>query len=100
MEGSLHRDLSLEEMAQAVNLSDSRLRHIFKAETGLSFAQYRKSLRMRRAKELIDTTFLSMKQIRSRVGAGDRSHFARDFKKINGLTPADYRRRHGGAKSG
>lgn len=95
MEANLHRNLPLGQMAQAVNLSGSRLRHLFKAETGMSLEQYRKSLRMRKAKELIETTFLSMKQIRSRVRLSDRSHFARDFKRIYGLTPTQYRGRGG-----
>lgn len=91
MEKNLHRELSLEEMAQSVNLSSSRLRHLFKTEVGISPAQYLKTLRMQKAKDLIETTFLNMKQIMNRIGVGDKRHFAKDFKKIYGLTPAQYR---------
>jgi AraC family transcriptional regulator, arabinose operon regulatory protein len=91
MENNLSRDVSFEEIAQNMNLSASRLRHLFKSETGKATAQYFKVLRMKRAKELIETTFLSMKQIMRHVGVKDKSHFARDFKKIYGLTPAQYR---------
>jgi two-component system, response regulator YesN len=94
METHLHRELSLEELAQSVNLSASRLRHLFKAETGITPAQYLKKIRMRRAQELIATTYLTMKQVMSSVGVRDRGNFAKDFKKIYGLTPAEYRNRY------
>lgn len=93
MEGHLHRDLTLEEMARHVNLSPSHLRHLFKEETGTSPARFLKTLRLERAKGLIEGTFLNMKQIMDRVGIKDRRHFAKDFKKAYGLAPAEYRKR-------
>ncbi|MEJ7575905.1 MAG: helix-turn-helix domain-containing protein [Pyrinomonadaceae bacterium] len=94
MERHLHRDLSLEEMARSVNLSSSRLRHLFKAEIGRSPAEYLKLLRMQRARELIETTFLTMKQIMTEIGVKDKGHFTEDFKKLYDLTPAQYAARH------
>jgi transcriptional regulator GlxA family with amidase domain len=91
MERHLHRDLTLEEMAQHVNLSPSRLRHLFKVETSTSPVQYLKLLRMRKARELAETTFLSIKEIRNRVGIRDKHHFAEEFKKAYGVTPTRYR---------
>lgn len=85
MEKHPHRDLSLESMAQSVNLSPSRLRHLFKAETGTSPVQYLKLLRMRKAGELAGTTFLSIKEIMNSVGIRDKRHFAEDFKKLTAL---------------
>ena len=91
MDSSFQQELSTENLARAVNLSSSYLAHLFKAETGVSLTRHLKSLRMRKAKELMDTTFLTVKQIRHRVGARDKCHFARDFKRTYGLTPAQYR---------
>lgn len=88
----LRRKLSLSDMAHSVNLSSSRFRHLFKAETGISPAQYLRLLRMQRARELIETTFLSMKEVMVKVGVSDKRHFAEDFKKVYGLTPAQYRK--------
>ena len=85
------RVLDLEELARLVNLSPSRLRHLFKMETGKTPAQYLKSVRMQEAHVLIRTTFLSVKEIRNRVGISDDSHFAHDFKKAYGLSPSTYR---------
>lgn len=89
----LRRPLILEEVARAVNLSTPRLRYLFKAETGTTPARHLKSLRMRKARELLEKTFLNVKQIMFEVGVNDMSHFARDFRELYGHTPAEYRRR-------
>ena len=91
MRDYLHRRLSSVELAQSVNLSPSRLHWLFKDEIGMSPARYLQSLRMRRAKELLETTFLSVKEVMAKVGVSDESHFVRDFKKFYGCTPAQYR---------
>lgn len=56
-------------------------------------AQYLKSLRMQRAKQLIDSTFLNTKEIMRRVGMKDESHFVREFKRVYGLPPGSYKQR-------
>lgn len=82
----------MEDVARSVNLSSSHLNRLFRIETGFSPLQYLKSVRMRKAKELIDTTFLNVKQVMNTVGVKDKCHFARDFKRAYGLTPSQYRR--------
>jgi transcriptional regulator GlxA family with amidase domain len=57
-------------------------------------AQYLKSVRVSQAKELLETTLLSVKEIRAQLGISDESHFVRDFKKAYGLAPLQYRFRH------
>ena len=47
---------------------------------------------MKEAAVLLSTTFLSVKEIMARVGFSDESHFVRDFKKIYGMTPTEYRK--------
>jgi AraC-like DNA-binding protein len=86
--------------AQSVNLSPSRLHQLFKEETGWPPATYLRLLRMRRAKELLETTHLSVKEIMGRVGVADESHFIRDFKKAHGATPARYRKLFLGRRPG
>jgi AraC family transcriptional regulator of arabinose operon len=88
----LTRPPVLEEIARMVNLSTPHLRSLFRAETGMTLVQYLKSLRMRKAKELLETTFLSVKQIMFQVGIDDKSHFARAFRQTYGLSPAEYRK--------
>jgi transcriptional regulator GlxA family with amidase domain len=93
MEKHLSSELSLDVLAQSVNLSTSRFRHLFKTETGMTPAQYLKSLRMRRAKELVENTFLNIKEIMCSIGVRDKRHFAKDFERTYGLTPTQYRAR-------
>lgn len=87
----LSRDLDFKALATSVNLSPSRLRHLFKDETGLTPAQYLKRLRFERAKELLEGSFLRLKEVMPLVGIKDESHFVRDFKKAHGLAPRRYR---------
>lgn len=53
--------------------------------------QYLKVLRIERAKHLLETSFLSIKEITHIIGLNDESHFVRDFKKIYGVPPTLYR---------
>lgn len=98
MEEYLDRDQSVQELARSVNLSTGRLSHLFKAATGISPIQYLGRLRMERARELLETTFLSVKEVKNRVGVNDDSHFVRDFKKRYGMRPAQHRACYLGAQ--
>src|SRR5690349_15035540 len=79
------------ELAQLVHLSPSRLRHLFKTETGTPLSQYLKTVRLRQAEVLLRTTFLSIKEIVIQLGMTSSSNFARTFKKRYGLSPTAYR---------
>jgi AraC-like DNA-binding protein len=93
MKETLHKGWPAGRLAGCVNLSPSRLHQVFKEEIGLPPARYLRLLRMRQARELLETSHLSVKQVMARVGLTDESHFIRDFKKAYGLTPARYRER-------
>jgi AraC-like DNA-binding protein len=92
-EKCLHKGWSAAKLAEMVNLSPSRLHQLFKEETGMPPARFLRRLRMEGARELLETTHLSVKQVMAGVGVTDESHFVRDFKKTFGLTPARYRQR-------
>jgi transcriptional regulator GlxA family with amidase domain len=91
MQGDPSRTFSLGEMAESVNLSPPYFCYLFKSITGVPPARYLKTLRMQEAATLLTTTFLSVKEIVSRVGCTDESHFVRDFKRFYGVTPSEYR---------
>ncbi len=60
MRANLERQISVSEIAASVQLLPSHLRQLFKTETGTSLARYLKELRLGRAKELLETGFLSV----------------------------------------
>ena len=91
MEEYLHRGWPASRLARFVNISPSRLHQLFKDETGLPPGKYLHLLRMQQAKELLETSFLTIKEVMAKVGVADESHFVRDFKKVYGVTPAKYR---------
>ena len=91
MRDDVRGELSLAEFAQSVNLSVWRLCHIFKSDVGMPPIKYLRLLRMERAKELLESSFLSVKEIAFQVGLNDESHFVRDFKSTYGYSPTLYR---------
>ena len=93
MREDVRGELSLTEFAQSVNLSVWRLCHIFKSDVGMPPIRYLRLLRMERAKGLLESSFLSVKEIAYQVGLNDESHFVRDFKSTYGYSPALYRSR-------
>ena len=93
MREDVRGELSLGEFAQSVNLSVWRLCHIFKSDVGMPPIRYLRLLRMERAKDLLESSFLSVKEIAYQVGLNDESHFVRDFKSTYGYSPALYRTR-------
>jgi AraC-like DNA-binding protein len=86
--------LSMEELSRSVNLSRSRLRALFKSETGMTPGQYVKRLKIEKAKELAEKSNMTMGQILAGIGVSDESHFRRDFKKVIGTTLSECRYLH------
>jgi transcriptional regulator GlxA family with amidase domain len=93
----LHADLrtrvSVADLAHSVNMSRWRFSHLFKTEMSQSPSHYVRTLRMQKAQRMLSETFLSVKEIRARLGNVDHSHFSREFKKFSGLTPTEFRKR-------
>jgi len=92
IEENLDHPWPAERLADSVRLSPTHLRRLFRQETGVSLSQYGKQLRMTEACRLLQTTLLSVKQIAAKAGAGDVSHFVRNFEKTYGMSPTRYRR--------
>jgi transcriptional regulator GlxA family with amidase domain len=83
--------LGVAELASLVRLSPSRLRHVFKKQTGVAIVEYSLEVRLQHARVLLITTFLSIKEIRHVAGIPDATNFVRFFKKRFHLTPSLYR---------
>lgn len=80
------------DLARSVGLSASRLRHIFKRETGVTLARFLGRMKLEHARRLLETSHLSVKEIAAEVGIPNESHFVRVFKKTYGLPPGRYGR--------
>jgi transcriptional regulator GlxA family with amidase domain len=91
MQQHLAEPLPIPELAARVNLSPSRFRDLFSAQTGLGPVQYLQRLRLRRARLLIERTFLSVKEVMALVGYNDPSHFSREFRRFHGIAPSALR---------
>lgn len=89
------RDISLDEVSQVVNISPYYFSKIFKEDVGEGFVEYLTGLRMDKARELLNTTEHSMKEICSMVGYADPNYFSRIFKKNVGVTPTEYKQNGG-----
>src|SRR5262245_1605877 len=89
----LERPLAIGDLARRVNLSRSRLTHLFRVEVGCSPARYFRQARLDRARQLVEETSLSIKEIMARVGFNDPSHFSRDFSRRHGVSPRRLRAR-------
>jgi len=92
MKANLHRRITLAELADVTNLSASHLSRLFKSHIRLSPAEYHRRLRMERARHLIATGLLSIKEIMVMSGYNNRRHFLHHFRKSFGLSPSEYRR--------
>ena len=93
MKDNLHRNIALTELAAVVNLSPSHFSYLFRTQIGTSPGEYLIKLRMEKARQLLATGFLSVKQIMVSVGYSTRSNFLRHFKRYFGVAPYEYRKR-------
>ncbi|MEC0093828.1 AraC family transcriptional regulator [Paenibacillus macquariensis] len=89
-----HEPLSVEKLCVQFHVSRSFLFRIFKANTGVTMNEFLVSIRMTKAKELLQATDLAITAVAGRVGFQDVSHFCHTFKRLSGMTPSCYRSIH------
>lgn len=85
-------DLSLDLLADRLNLSAAYLSVYIKEKTGANFSDHLNAVRIRKAKELLAGTELSVQEISARIGYRNVTSFNRMFKKITGIPPGEYRK--------
>ena len=95
MDANLHRKIPLTELAEIASVSQSHLSRLFNLHTGLSPGDYLIKLRMEKARHLLVTSFLSIKQVMATLGYGpsSRANFVEQFKRYFDHTPSEYRKR-------
>lgn len=88
---SLEVDLTIKQVAEELGVSYSNFRKLFKEFTGISPALYQQDLRLQRAKELLATTTLSIKEIAYRLRFDSPDYFSSKFKIKTGKRPSEFR---------
>ena len=86
-------NVSLDQLARVVNLSQFHLVRVFRAELGLPPHMYLTQLRVGRAKALLRSGF-SIADVAVATGFSDQSHLTRHFKRFVGITPGRYASAH------
>jgi AraC-like DNA-binding protein len=89
--------VTLNEVAQELGQHPTAITHRLQRRFGLSFSEYVGQLRVSMAKDLLRTTRLSAGEISRRVGIKDGSNLSKLFRKFEGMSPQEYRRRFGRA---
>ena len=84
-------DISLQDVAMAMNYSDAYFCKLFKQCFDRSFVSYLTWFRVERAKEMLRNITINVKDISEKVGYRDSNYFAKVFKRHEGMTPSEYR---------
>jgi len=95
----LHEEMAdpprLIELAHRVGTNQTRLGHEFQTHLGMSIFEYLREQRLVRAQELLASSDLLVQQIAHAVGFKRAGDFATAFRLRFGMTPREYRKRHG-----
>lgn len=84
-------EITLEEVAGYICVSSYYFSKIFKEYTGKNYVDYITELRIEKAKEMLKSGERSIKDICFEVGYNDPNYFSRVFKKVEGVTPSEFK---------
>lgn len=84
-------DISLLDVAEEMGYSEAYFCKIFKQCFDKSFIMYLSEYRVNKAKELLASGAVSVKDISSEVGYHDSNYFTKVFKRVEGVTPTEYK---------
>ncbi|MCR8636481.1 helix-turn-helix domain-containing protein [Paenibacillus radicis (ex Xue et al. 2023)] len=84
-------DLTLEQCALRMNYSTHYIRRMFRKETGLNFSDYLSGYRHDMAKSWLSATEMKITEVAERLQYTNAQNFIRQFRKLEGMTPGQYR---------
>lgn len=88
------QELTVKSAAEALHVSVVYLGQVFKKETELSFNQYVNFIRIKKAQQLLLHTRQTINEIADVIGYNNTNYFSKMFKKLNGLTPKEFREKY------
>lgn len=94
IENEYDKDITLDECASRLHYNLFYVSNIFKKETGVSFSEYLAMFRLNKAKKMLIETDLPIKDIAERLTYNNPQNFIRYFRKLEGITPGQYRKIH------
>jgi AraC family transcriptional regulator of arabinose operon len=86
--------LSVQDIAQYVQLSRTQLSALFKEHTGSTIINWREERRVAKASQLLSQTSLQIQEIAEQIGYEDPLYFSRTFSRLVGCSPRNYRKDH------
>lgn len=92
MDNYANPELTLGRVADFIGLNEKYFSSRFTKEEGMTFINYLTGVRIRKARELMETTDLKIYEISQSVGYNSVEHFTRVFKKLCGVSPGGYRK--------
>jgi len=95
MKENCHRSLCLEQLAQLCEMSVSNMKRIFGRFSDVGVAKYFLSLKIRRAKELLEQE-IPASQVAEMLDYSEINYFYTVFKRETGMTPTQYKRSRSG----
>lgn len=90
MHENINSKLTLTDLSDRVQLSPAYLSRVFKDNTGYSLIEFFNKMKIDKAKELIIEGNKKVKDVAHEVGFSDEFYFSRIFKKIEGVSPAEF----------
>ncbi len=87
----LHNELYIPDLAKSAGMSESVFRKEFRQYTGQSPTAYITAMKIRKAKELLNTQDITLDRISALLGFYDTAYFCKVFKKQTGITPTQFR---------
>ncbi|MFT6241004.1 MAG: AraC family L-rhamnose operon transcriptional activator RhaR [Akkermansiaceae bacterium] len=90
---NLEGDLAMPALSQAMGVSESYLRAVFREGAGVSLGNFVRSVRLVRATYLLELGELDLGVIAERTGFGSLTSFTRAFRRMYAMTPSSYRKR-------
>lgn len=91
IELNMHRQISIKDIAAIQNISDRYLYNLFIKHEGVSPKQYLSDVRLKFAKNMLETSDLSITNIADSVGYNDVLAFSKFFSSHVGISPSDYK---------
>ncbi len=91
---NLTDNIRIEELCRIAHMSKSRFYRLFTDHTGMTPLQMIQEQRIRHAKHLLRSPDVNIKEVAYAAGFNDPNYFSRMFKKQEGMTPRQYRRRN------